>query len=211
MASSFAIQSPADAVNGALVRIGYKLRVGSLTDGSAAAKKALDIYAQTRDELLRQNDWAFAERNVVLTLLKTAPALTNGGYGYIPPVVWNPATNPPLPWIFEYGFPGDCLKVRAVKSTPLFIPNFNPIPTLFAVVNDSSYTPPQRVIVCDVGSAQLVYTGQITDPTTWDADFCEAIIDQLAQRLAPGLNPDILKLIVPEAAQSQAIAEAEQG
>jgi hypothetical protein len=205
MASTFAVQSAADAVNAALVRIGYKLRVGSLFDGSAAAKKSLDIYAQTRDELLRQNDWAFAERNTTLTPIKSAPAT-----GYIPPTVWSTAY-PPLPWAFEAAWPTDCLKVRAVKPVSMLIPNFDPQPNLFAVVNDNSLTPPARVIVYDVANAVLVYTGQITDPNAWDADFCESIIDQLAQRLAPALNPDILKLIVPEAAQSRAVAEMEQG
>ena len=211
MASTFAVQSPADAVNAALVRVGYRLRVGSLYDGSAAAKKALDIYAQTRDELLRQNDWAFAERNVAATLLKSAPQTTNGQYGYIPPATWNGAVNPPLPWTFEYSWPPDCLKVRAVKPTPLLIPNFNPMPNLFAVVNDSYFAPPQRVIVSDVTNAQLVYTGQVTDLTTWDSDSLEMLIDALGQRLAPSLNPEMLKLLVPEAAQSRATAEMEQG
>ena len=38
----------ADMVNLALRRVGYKLRVGNLYDGSMAAKMALDVYAQTR-------------------------------------------------------------------------------------------------------------------------------------------------------------------
>ena len=211
MASTYAVQSPADAINAALVRIGYKLRVGSLFDGSSAAKKALDIYAQTRDELLRQNDWAFAERNVSLVPIKTAPLLMNGGgYGYIPPTVWTTAY-PPLPWTFEAAYPGDCLKVRAVKPAPIFIPNFDPQPTLFTEANDNSLAPPARVILYDVANAVLVYTGQITDLSQWDADSIEMLIDALAQRLAPGLNPEMLKLVVPEAAQSRAVAEMEQG
>jgi hypothetical protein len=205
MASTFAIQQPADAINAALVRVGYKLRIGSLFDGSTAAKKALDVYAQTRDELLRQNDWAFAERNMALVAIKSAPV-----GGYVPPTTWS-TTYPPLPWAFEAAWPSDCLKVRAVKPVPLFIPNFDPQPNLFAVVNDSSLTPSARVIVYDVPSAVLVYTGQVTDPSQWDSDFCEAIVDALGQRLAPSLNPEMLKLLVPEAAQSRATAEMEQG
>ena len=111
------VSSPADVVNVTLQRIGYKLRVGSLYDGSKAANDALDIYAQTRDEVMRQDDWSFAERNVSMTLLKSAPVA-----GYIPPTTWS-TTDPPLPWLFEYAWPDDCLKVRAVKPPTIIIPN----------------------------------------------------------------------------------------
>jgi len=183
MPSSFAVQSPADVLNLALVRIGYKLRVGSLYDGSLAGKKALDIYAQTRDDLLRDGDWPFAERNVSGTLLKSAPQVP-GGWGYIPPTVWTTAY-PPLPWRFEYSWNSDFLKVRAVKNAPLFVPNFDPEPSLFAIVNDNAYSPPQRVIVSNVQNAVIVYTGQITDPNTWPPDFTEALAAALGRRLAP--------------------------
>ena len=71
------VNSPADVVNLSLGRIGYKLRVGSLYDGSPASKAALDIYGQTRDEQLRLADWGFAQGEVQLTLQKVAPV---GGY-----------------------------------------------------------------------------------------------------------------------------------
>ena len=78
---SLVLTAPEDLINNALARIGYKLRIGSIYEGSAAAKKALDVYGQARDGLLRQNDWGFAERNIAMTLLKSAPALPGGGYG----------------------------------------------------------------------------------------------------------------------------------
>lgn len=206
MASTVALQSPADLINAALVRLGYALRIGSLYEGSMVAKKSLDIYAQTRDELLRQDDWGFAERNVALTLLKSAPP-----GGYIPPTTWNQTSYPPLPWKFEYSYPGDCLKVRTIKSTPILVPDYDPRPHLFAVVNDNTLTPPAKVIVCNIGSANLVYTGQITDPITFEADFTEALVDALGEVLAPSVNPEMLKLLVPAQAQTQAVAEHEQG
>lgn len=205
------LQSPEDCINDALVRIGYRLRVGSIYEGSFASKKALDIYGQTRDELLRQNDWGFAERNVTLTLLKTAPALPGGGYGYIPPQTWNPANNPPLPFYFSYTYPNDCLKVRAIKPQPLFLPSIDPRPVVYKISNDNTYSPPQKIISCYVANAELVYTGQITDPSTWEADFSELICAALARRLAPSVNPDILKIAVPDEAQAEMTAEANQG
>jgi hypothetical protein len=186
MAANQAIQSPADLANLALVRMGYKLRVGSLYDGSAAAKKILDVYAQTRDELLRNLEPPFSQRNVAANLLKQAPAII-GGFGYIPPAVWNPVTNPPLPWLFSYTYPADALKVRAIKAQPLFIPNFDPQDNVFSVVNDNTYTPAQRVILCNVPNAVLTYTGQITDPTTFDVSFLEIFAATLGRHLGAAL------------------------
>jgi hypothetical protein len=207
MASSFAAQSPADIVNQALARIGYKLRVGSLFDGSLAAKKALDIYVQTRDALLRDGDWPFAERNVAGTLLKSAPV-----GGYIPPNGWNPATNPPIPWLYELAWPADCLKVRAVKPTPIFVPNFNPQPNIFTVLNDNAFAPPQRVICCNVTSAIIVYTGQVTDPTTFPSDFVSLFADALGEGLSPLLaSLDVMKIKAAEMQSDEGKAMMEQG
>src|ERR1700761_2902088 len=189
---SLVLPAPEDVINAALARIGYKLRIGSIYEGSMAAKKALDIYGQTRDELLRQDDWGFAERNVTMTLLKSAPSLPGGGYGYIPPVTWNATSYPPLPYYFQYAYPSDCLKVRAIKSpnTLIVLPNMDPRPRLWKVFNDNTYNPAQKCIASYVANGELVYTGQVTDPTTWESDFVELMIDRLAQLLAPSINPD---------------------
>ncbi len=201
------LSTPADAVNAALVRIGYKLRVGNLYDGSAAAKKSLDIYGQTRDELLSQNDWVFAERNVALTLLKSAPV-----QGYVPPNGWDPALYPPIPYRYSYGYPGDCLKVRAVKPTPIFIPDYDPQPFVYATPNDNSYTPARRVICTMIPASLLVYTGQVTDLTTWDADFTELFVDALGRRLAPSLaSLDVMKIQAQLEVADMGVAEANQG
>jgi hypothetical protein len=208
MASTAAAQSPADLCNQALVRMGYaKGRVGNLYDGSQAAKKFLDVYAQTRDELLRSFDWGFAQRNIALTLLKSAPV-----NGYIPPTMWNPATNPPLPWLFSYAYPGDCLKIRLVKATSLFVPNFDPQPNQPSMANDNSYTPPQRVILSNIPNAVMVYTGQITDPTTFDTGFVESLAAALGRHVTPALmGLEAAKMAAADEQASTATAEMEQG
>ena len=182
MASTAAIQSPADLCNNALARMGYKLRIGSLYDGSAAAKKFLDTYSQTRDELLETYDYDFSERTTVLTLLKSAPP-----GGYFPPTMWNPAINPPFGFNFEYSFPGDAIKIRIVKPQAYFTPNADPQPHSFQLANDNNYTPGQRVVLCNVANAVAVYTGQVTDPTTWNVSFCELLSAALSRRLGPVL------------------------
>lgn len=201
------ITSATDMVNLSLARIGKKEFIGTLFEGSEAARVALRIYGETRDEILRSFDWGFAERNINLTLLKSAPI-----GGYFPPNAWNPVVNPPPPWAFEYAYNSDVLKVRSVKPVPLYVQNFDPQPNVFAVENDNNYTPAQKVILCNVPNAMLVYTAQITDPTTWESDFIDSFAGKLGLRLAPALaNMDAAKFEASDAAQSTATAEMERG
>lgn len=202
------VNNPADVVNLALSRIGYAGRVGNLYDGSAAAKEALDIYAQTRDDTLRDGDWPFASRSAAAVLLKSAPV-----GGYIPPNSWAPANHPPQPWKYEYTYPDDCLEVRAVKPSAMFVPNFQPAYHPFAIANDSAYTPARRVIVSNVADALLIYTAQVTNPATWPPDFTEAFAAALGQRLSPGLmkSLDMMKVEAADEAAETAQAEKRSG
>lgn len=201
------ITSPADVVNLALSRVGYTDRVGSIYEGSKAAKLAIDIYSETRDALLREEDYGFAERNIAAALLKSAPA-----GGYFPPNNWNGANNPPPPWQFTYTYPDDCLKVRSVKPMAFFVQNFDPQPNVFAIQNDNFFTPTRKVILCNVPNAMLVYTGQVTDPTVWEADFIEEFAAALARRLAPILaNVDMAKFEAADQAQAEATAVKTEG
>lgn len=181
---SAVLQSPENIVNAALARIGRSERVGSIYEGTRVADAAIVQYGQTRDDLLRGGDWPFAQCAIMLTLLKSAPQ-----GGYIPPILWDATVNPPVPWLFEYAWPDDCLKVLSVKPVPVFVPNFDPQPFGFSIWNDKAFAPAQRVILSNVSSATCDYTGQVTDPTTMPTDFIEAFIAALAERLAPALDP----------------------
>ena len=133
------------------------------------------MYSQTRDTLLRNGEWPFARRDIAGTIVKSAPP---GGYS--PLNTYNPLSNPPPPWAFEYAYPDDCLDVRAVRPAPILIPNFSPRPHLFAIANDSN----ERVILSNVNNALITYVGQITDPTDMPPDFIEAFCAALARRLS---------------------------
>ncbi len=198
------VRSAADVVNLALARIGYSHRIGSLYDGSKAANLALTIYGATRDELLRAEDWDFAESNVPLTLLKQAPP-----GGYFPPVIWTTAY-PPLPWLYEYSYPADCLKVRSIRGVPLIIPNFDPIPVVWSVESDSALS--AKVVVCNVPNAILTYTARLTDPNDWEADFSEALAAALARRFAPELvGLDAAKMEASDEQAARVTADNKQG
>lgn len=206
MAQTTSVRNPADVINAALVQIGPRVRIGNLYDGSDAAKKALDIYGQTRDQLLGEDDWDFAERDAVLTLLKEAPAA-----GYIPPTDWTTAY-PPLGFMYEYAYPDDCIKVRIVKPTPLFNLNFEPRPNPWRLYNDSALSPPALTILSNVADAKITYTARITDPTSWNIGFTEALIAGLARRLIPALgNPQMLQEAATHEQIETATAEMQRG
>ena len=213
------ITTPEGIVNLALGRIKYPMRIGSIWEGSKAAKEALDIYGQTRDDLLRTNDWPFARRDAQLVLLNQAPA-----GGYIPPITWDPANDPPLPWRFQYEYPSDCLRIRSIRPVDVFLINYDPREHRFTVTNDASgnfnnpnFNNPNfniggdgaKTILTNVGSvAVATYSGRLTDPTTFDADFTEAFAEALARRLAPVLT-DMEAAKVAAQYETKATSEAD--
>jgi hypothetical protein len=200
------VSSPADVLNLSLRRIGYDRRVGSLLEGSKAASAALDLYAQTRDQLLRKGDWNFASGMVNGTLQKSAPA---GGYFDAP---WDPATNPQQPWRFQYAYPSDAVKIRSVRPQPGFLFDPLPTPTLFDTANDTISNVSQMVVLCNTQDAVLVYTRRVTDPTARESDFLEALAAEIGRRLAPILaNMEATKMEAQDAAIATAIAERVQG
>lgn len=173
------LNSAADIVNDSLVKIGYKNQIASLYDGSEVAQAALAIYGQTRDSLLRETDYGFAQRSINLTVLKTAPA--NYLFG------WTSAYPPPG-WSYEYAYPDDCLKVRSIKQAPIFVQNADPQYNAFSISNDNYLVPPVRVILTNVANALLNYTGRVTDPTQWSVDFSEAFANAFADALVVGFG-----------------------
>lgn len=201
------VRTVEDVVNLALVRIGYKQRIGSIWDGSEAAKRALDIYAQTRDELLRQFDWGFAERTVSMVLIKQAPA-----DGYVPPNMWDPTLHPAPPWLFEVVYPADAIKIRSIQNIPLFVPDFDPQPYQFSVSNDNTLADPNKVVLCNVFPGIVTYTGQVTNPGDWENDFVESFASALGTRLAPLLSSlDDAKLEAADASTQSVVAETIRG
>jgi hypothetical protein len=202
MAITTSLKNPAEVANAALVRMGFKLRVGSLFDGSDHASSILDIYGQTRDQMLREYDYDFAEQTAALTLLKFVPT---AGYP------WDPVSMPPAGWAFEYAFPSNALKIRIIQPQPNFL--FNPDPQFypFSEYNDPRFTPPQRVLLSNVQNAQASFTARITDPTTWDVAFTDALAIRLAALLGPELTgADSNRTTIPQAAGEQATSELEQ-
>ena len=174
-------------VNQALMEAGRTRRIAYIYEGSEEAKVAIELYGQTRDELLRGSDWSFSRKVLTLTLLKGPPP--DGGYNFTTP--WTTAY--PYPgFLYEYSYPSDCLDLRAILAPPGSMPDLDPLPALWRVDNDPvpvvtngvAAGPPAKVILCNTSYAQAVYRAQITDPTLWEPGFVATLVATLAAKFA---------------------------
>jgi hypothetical protein len=188
-----------DLVNQSLVEIGYRPLVGDIFEGSRASRAALEIYGQTRDELLDAHDWPFARRTRVLQLLKGPPP--PGGYGS---TIWTPAFPKPG-WLYEYLYPADCLEFQCVIPPPQ--------PAVWRVDNDSAFDPPEKVLLTNIKNALGVYTAQIVDISTWEPGYVSVLVKALKAKLslALGGNLDLEKESVAETAMATKASDAQRG
>lgn len=197
-----AVSTVEDICNLALRQINYPVPIASIYDGSRASRVAVEIYGQTRDNLLGARDWPFARQAVVLTLLKTAPV---GGYSA---TQWSSAY-PPLPWIYEYAYPSNAIDVRSVRPTAILLPEYDPRPNVFVSANDPALG--EKVVLTDLRNATAVITAQITQPLQWlDPNFIEALVDALAMKFQSALNPNLEAMKERALEQQTAVAIADQ-
>jgi hypothetical protein len=198
-----------DLCNQALRLIGYKMRIGSIYEGSEPAKACLELYGQTRDELLRELYPDFARVNdVALSLLKGPPP--PGGYNPAQP--WS-TTYPPFPWLYEYAYPADCLQFRGIIRPPGMLPMRDPRPVLWSESSDNTLATPARVILTNVAGAIGVYCGQITNPAAWNPLFTATFVESLSKKLSVPLvqNLDLAKLTAQESAAEAVVSDQHRG
>ena len=203
-------------VNQALIEIGARDRISDIFEGSTTATAALEIYGQTRDELLDAGEWPLARRaNVPLTLLKGPPPA--GGYNPLTP--WAP-TYPPPGWLYEYAYPDDMLNLRAVQSQPNAMFDLDPKPATWRTDNDNSLvdrngsvTTQKKIILSNVKNAIATYTAQITDPALWEPGFTRLMVETLSKKLAIALADSLplAQLKLAEAGRDGPAATGERG
>lgn len=197
--------SPVDICNLSLGQIGEQITIQSISPpkpATVAANTCAMLYQIKISSLMRAAPWNFTRATSPLTLLKSAMNLTTGA----------PSTNPPpLPFLFEYLYPSNCLDARFIprfcnynttstvsSSTPPLTttPNatFWPVlvaqvPATFVVAMDTDSNGNQiKVILTDEPLAILVYTARIDDCNLWDPNFVDAAIHTLAAFLVNPLN-----------------------
>jgi hypothetical protein len=193
-----------DLLNTALMRSGYPTRIGNIFEGSAASRAALEFYGQTRDNLFGARDWNFLRQQVSLgNPIKTAPP-----GGYPPTRPWNAATDPPVPWVYEYAYPANCIEIRSLRPTSVVIPEFTPVFTRFTTGDDTATG--SKVVLTNLLNANAIITGRVTDPNTWqDSNFSESLIDALAEQFQKWLPLDPNKIQMAETDTQRAIEVAQ--
>jgi hypothetical protein len=94
---------PADVANQALDAAGVEHTLGDLQEGTRVAQVTLRAYGQCLRQLLRAANWDFARKTSDMVLLADATGQTA-----------NVGSVVPTPWIYEYAYPIDCMKVRLI-------------------------------------------------------------------------------------------------
>jgi hypothetical protein len=175
--------------NQALDLIGYKRHIGNIAEGSVAARVALDQWQQTRDYFFHTLRPAWARRDGVLALMKSAPNIVNGTANYTVP--WDGAIHPELPWLYEYQYPVDCVIPLQVKTRPAFLPEWRPTFRSYRLHFDPANN--ARTILCNDPDAIITYIAAVLDPDNWHNDFTEIIVDALAKKFAVELAPELAR------------------
>jgi hypothetical protein len=134
------------------------------------------------------------------TSVQTAASLTFTPNSYQPV---------PVPWVYEYLRPQDCVQVREIlpllptqliNQSIFGIPNngtvngfgsLNTSPTVKYILSaDLINGQNQQVILTNQPNAILVYTFAVTDPSFFDTDFVYAFAGRLAARISIALSGD---------------------
>ncbi|RAU21079.1 hypothetical protein CU669_15090 [Paramagnetospirillum kuznetsovii] len=158
--------------------IGAKTTISDLSEISAAAQLCNLHYDNTRTSVLRVHNWSFARRQATLALYAAAAGTPENAAGTTP--------LPMVPWLYEYAYPVDCLRVRSVYQ-----PNSQAAPIPFIISSDvDSGGNDIKVILTNQPQAILIYTKDIANPDLWDNEFADAMVASLASDLAIPLTGD---------------------
>jgi hypothetical protein len=191
-----------NVVNQALDIVGYSDHIGNIYEGSKASLIALNSWGHTRDMLLMTAQPVWAKKDTVLTLLKSAPNITNGMANYL--AAWDATQNPEIPWLYQYAYPVDALLPLQIKLTPTFLPIWRPRAKPFRPAFDVVTS--NHVILCNEANAILIYIAQILDPNDWYQDFTELMIQALAKKFETELGRPL-----PQRPQRQQQQQEEAG
>jgi hypothetical protein len=195
-----------DIANRALSAIGA--RSGSA--GSVSALQSLNeksneafqvnlLFVPTQNDLLRSAHWNFARKTAVLSLLKAAPGTPENASGA---AQWSSALPAP-PWLYEYAYPADCLKMRSICRQVNYAGGGVGYPVgygapvspaagqRFIVAADQDTNGNSiRCVLTNAEQAIGVYTAELDNPATWDSSFEQTMVSALAARLCIALTGD---------------------
>lgn len=204
--------------NRALLQIGGRSLVSSLSENSAQADAVNTLFTPVFESLARCAWWNCLRNQAILTLLKAAQGTPENPQGTTLPL-------PPSPWLYEYLLPSNCLHMRYVVPTlpvtgvgtvplttinntaPTQIPNDGQIPFVVAYDTDASGNP-LTVLLTNQCQAQACYTVNQPNPTVWDSQFQAAFVSSLAAYLVPALTLHLPLMQMQIGVAERIIAEA---
>lgn len=94
---------PTTVAQQAIDAAGLDYTLGDLEDGTRPAQVTLRAYERCLRQLLRGVHWDFARKTAPLVLLADATGQSA-----------NAGTLVPVPWVYSYGYPIDCVKARYI-------------------------------------------------------------------------------------------------
>lgn len=150
--------------NQALDIMGYPRHIGNIYEGSKAARIALDLYVQTRYEVLASQPWYFARSELTLTATGTTPA---------------------GPWAFEFTYPANAVRLWFVK--PAVIP-VDPAPVRWLESYDTALGGTKRSILTTFSPAVAVFTQGVSDPASFPSEFTYTLILALSKKMRAPLG-----------------------
>ena len=191
--------------NRALLQVGYKKVISSLSQDSPEAQSINEIYTPIVNWCFGISNWNFARQSGTLTLAKGPPSIAPG--------VWS-STYPPPPWLYEYTLPVNF--IRAIYMTNQDNASINSAtaagwigePKRYVIANDTVSATVQPVLLTNESAPILVYTGSVADPTQWPWYFERLTVLALAVSVAPALtqNPQLVEMLSQMLEQQISIA-----
>lgn len=177
--------SDVQIANLALDAAGTRSTIASLQENSKEARACSRQYGPALAAVLQAAHWNFARKQSSLSLLK------DGTQGDAVPV----------PWLYEYAYPSDCLQARYVmpllQSNPGTAPGASSVPyamgqpvRFIVSSDDDSQGNPIKVILCNQPTAILVYTRLVTNTGLFDDTFTQALAFYVAHRISIPLSGD---------------------
>lgn len=177
--------SKVDIFNLALSNISAKAFVQSLTEDSNERKYCSANFDTALETVLEDHDWNFASAYDDLAQLKES----------------SDTVPPPIPWIYEYAYPSEAVKVREiVRDTD----NEKDVPFHVALNDERT----GKVIHTDKQSAKARYTARITNETLLTPRAVEAVGWKLATMIAVPLTGNLKLKQDAEQSYLNAIASA---
>lgn len=175
--------SEVDVCNMALSHL-HAPKINAIGEQTVQGEACKLFYYTDRDAFLQETRWTFARKSVLLQSI----------------------SYPDNNWAYAYLYPADCLSIDSLRVPELLVtspnqPSQNGVFSANTINDNQRYVnheicqievngvpTGQQAILCNLDSAVLVYTRQITDPNQWPVTFLKAFALYLALDLAGELN-----------------------